>query len=141
MTGEQLVIRTFAASDQAEVVALWTTVFGDPQARNDPATVIRQKLAVQSELFFVACLHGKLVGTAMCGYDGHRGWIYTLAVAPAVRRRGIGTALVRRIETELAQRGCPKINLQVLESNAATTGFYEQLGYRVEPRISMGKVL
>jgi ribosomal protein S18 acetylase RimI-like enzyme len=103
--------------------------------------VIRHKLAVQRELFFVARLDGRLVGTVMGGYDGDRGWVYTLAVGPDVWRRGIGTALMRHVERELAVRGCPKVNLQVLASNAATVAFYEKLGYSVEERVSLGKLL
>ena len=87
-------IRPSHESDGADVIALREAVFGDPAAHNDPATVIRQKLAVQRDLFFVATLDDRLVGTIMGGYDGHRGWIYSLAVGPEVRRRGIGTALM-----------------------------------------------
>jgi ribosomal protein S18 acetylase RimI-like enzyme len=91
-------IRPFQESDEAEVIALWICVFGYPSPHNDPTTVIRHKLAVQRELFFVARLDGRLVGTVMGGYDGHRGWVYSLAVGPEVRRRGIGTALMRHVE-------------------------------------------
>jgi putative acetyltransferase len=136
-----LTIRPFAEADAEGVVALWTTVFAYPAPHNAPATVIRHKLALQRDLFFVAWLEGVLVGTVMGGYDGHRGWVYSLAVDPQARRRGIGTALMRHLEGELALRGCPKINLQVLASNAGTVEFYRKLGYSVEERISMGKLL
>jgi ribosomal protein S18 acetylase RimI-like enzyme len=82
-----------------------------------------------------------VAGTIMAGYDGHRGWLYSLAVAPEHRRRGIGSALVRHAEQELRKRGCLKINLQILEANAAVAAFYEALGYAVEPRVSLGKRL
>jgi ribosomal protein S18 acetylase RimI-like enzyme len=134
-------IRPFHESDTAVVIELWTNVFGYPQPRNDPARVIRDKLALQRELFFVAVIAGVPVGTVMGGYDGHRGWVYSLAVRPDVRRLGVGTALMNRVEEELARRGCPKVNLQVLATNAATVAFYTKLGYAVEERISMGKVL
>jgi ribosomal protein S18 acetylase RimI-like enzyme len=134
-------IRPFQESDEAEVIALWEIVFGYPSPHNDPATVIRHKLAVQRELFFVARLDGRLVGTVMGGYDGHRGWVYSLAVGPEMQRRGIGTALMQHVERELSDRGCPKVNLQVLASNAATVAYYEKLGYSVEDRVSMGKLL
>jgi ribosomal protein S18 acetylase RimI-like enzyme len=134
-------IRPFHESDEADVIALWEIVFGYPSPHNDPATVIGHKLAVQRELFFVARLDGRLIGTVMGGYDGHRGWVYSLAVVPEMRRRGIGTALMRHVERELAGRGCPKVNLQLLASNAATVAFYEKLGYSVEERVSMGKLL
>jgi ribosomal protein S18 acetylase RimI-like enzyme len=134
-------IRAFQESDEEQVTALWTAVFGYAAPHNQPAAVIRCKRAVQRDLFFVALLDGKLVGTVMGGYDGHRGWVYCLAVAPEARHRGIGTALVDHVETTLRARGCPKINLQVLASNTATVAFYEKLGYSVEERVSLGKVL
>jgi len=134
-------IRPFRESDEAGVIALWKCVFGYTESRNDPAAVIRQKLAFERELFFVAILDAAIVGTVMGGYDGHRGWIYSLAVSPQVRRQGIGRALMEHVERELRNRGCPKINLQIPASNAATVAFYESLGYTVEERISMGKVL
>src|SRR3954451_9575629 len=138
---KSLDIRPFHESDEAEVIALWEIVFGYPSPHNDPATVIRHKLAVQRELFLVARLDGRLVGTVMGGYDGHRGWVYSLAVAPEARRRGVGTALMRHVERELAARGCPKVNLQILVSNAGTVEFYKKLGYAIEERVSMGKIL
>jgi hypothetical protein len=134
-------IRVFDEADEPAVVALWKEVFAYPEPRNDPAAIIRRKLAAQRNLFFVAVADGKVAGTVMGGYDGHRGWIYSLAVDPAHRRQKLGTALIRHVEKALAERGCPKINLQVLPSNAAAIGFYEKLGYHVEERISMGKVL
>ena len=134
-------IRPFADNDTEETIALWRNVFAYPAPHNNPATVIQQKLAFQRELFFVAVIDGSVVGTVMGGYDGHRGWIYSLAVRPTEQRRGIGTALVKHIERELRRRGCPKINLQVLASNAGTVEFYKKLGYGVEERISMGKIM
>jgi hypothetical protein len=134
-------IRVFQESDEPAVVALWKHVFGYPEPRNDPATVIRQKMAVQRELFFVAVDEAKIVGTVMGGYDGHRGWIYSLAVDPAQHRRKVGTALIRHVENALAGHGALKINLQVLPTNSGAVEFYKKLGYRVEERISLGKVL
>jgi len=134
-------IRPFEQADEHNVVALWTAVLAYTAPHNDPASVIRHKLAVQRDLFFVAVLDGVVLGTVMGGYDGHRGWVYSLAVAPEARRRGVGTALMKHLEGELAKRGCPKVNLQVLSSNAGTVEFYRKLGYSVEERVSMGKLL
>jgi ribosomal protein S18 acetylase RimI-like enzyme len=116
-------------------------VFNYPTAHNQPDTSIRRKLAYQRELFFVAVQDGQVVGTVMGGYDGHRGWIYSLAVHPDCRCHGIGTALVCHVEQALRDRDCPKINLQLVASNAETVAFYQKLGYRVEDRISMGKIV
>ena len=80
-----------------------------------------------------------LIGTAMAGYDGHRGWLYAVAVLQSHQRHGIGTTLVREAETRLSAMGCNKINLQVRQSNTAVIAFYRSLGYEVEERVSMGK--
>ncbi|MGD9720531.1 MAG: GNAT family acetyltransferase [Pirellulales bacterium] len=136
-----MLIRPFKNTDRRAVVALWRSVFGYPQPHNNPELTIRKKLALQRKLFFVAIVDGTLAGTAMGGYDGHRGWIYSLAVVPERRRQGIGTALMRHVERALAELGCPKINLQALPGNDDAVALYERLGYRIEDRISMGKVL
>jgi ribosomal protein S18 acetylase RimI-like enzyme len=134
-------IRSYQESDERAVAALWREVFPNEPAHNHPETNIRRKLAVQRELFFVAEIDGQIVGTAMGGYDGHRGWVYSVAVKPGYRRRGIGSALMGEVERGLAAMGCPKLNLQVRASNEGVVGFYERLGYAVEERVSMGKRL
>jgi hypothetical protein len=138
---KMLKIRSYNKNDQKEVVALWREVFPGAPAWNHPETDIQRKMAVQRELFLVATLEDIVVGTAMAGYDGHRGWIYYLAVSPAHRRRGIGSALMNEVEARLAGIGCPKLNLQVRADNRAVVAFYKGLGYHVEERVSMGKRL
>ena len=134
-------IRSFQEADREGVVGLWRTVFPDAPARNDPLLDIQRKLSVQPELFLVALLGSTLVGSCMAGFDGHRGWVHLVAVAPGFRRRGVGAALMRRAEALLAEMGCPKLNLQVRVSSPDAVPFYESLGFQVEERISMGKVL
>ena len=134
-------IRPYAETDEAAVARLWREVFPDAPAWNRPESDITRKLSVQRELFLVATLEEELVGTAMGGYDGHRGWVYYVAVSPRRRREGIGRALMQRIEEELTRLGCPKLNLQVRASNHEVVAFYEELGYQVEERVSMGKRL
>jgi hypothetical protein len=136
-----MLIRPYKDSDQEAVTALWGEVLPGSAPHNDPALSIRKKLAVERDLFLVAILDEAVVGTLMGGYDGHRGWLYSLAVDSRHRRRGIGTALVRWMETALIERGCLKVNLQILASNAEVTAFYENLGFCVEERVSMGKRL
>ena len=99
------------------------------------------KVARDPGLFLVAVSDGRVVGTAMGGYDGHRGWIYSLAVEQNERRRGIGTALVRKVERKLRGLGCLKVNLQVMPGNKRVVEFYQGLGFSIEDRISMGKRL
>ena len=110
-------VRPYEQADEAAVAALWREVFPDEPAHNVPEEVIARKLEVQRELFFVAVEGGDVVGTAMAGYDGHRGWVYAVAVKPSHRRRGIGAALMARVEEGLRTTGCPKLNLQVRASN------------------------
>ena len=132
-------IRPFEEEDAPKVIALWNRVLADGSPHNDPALAIRKKTEVDDELFFVAEVDSRLVGTVMGGYDGHRGWIYALAVEPEHQRQGIGRALIAHLESALLERGCLKINLQVRASNESVIAFYEKLGYQVEERVSMGK--
>jgi len=134
-------IRRYRSSDERAVAALWREVFPDAPAWNDPESDIARKLEVQPELFFVAEERDNLAGTAMAGFDGHRGWVYYVAVDPSHQRRGIGKALMRRVEEALAERGCLKLNLQIRSSNQTVKEFYQSLGYEVEDRISMSKRL
>jgi ribosomal protein S18 acetylase RimI-like enzyme len=134
-------IRPYREPDKCAVVTLWKQVLADAAAHNDPETVITKKALVEDGLFFVAIVDDAVVGTVMGGYDGHRGWIYTVAVSPALRRRGIGTALVNRMETVLRELGCLKVNLQVRMRNREVVRFYEKLGFNVEEIISLGKRL
>jgi len=73
-----------------QVIVLWKAVFGYEAAHDRPALVIDKKLEVEDDLFFVALIDDKIIGTIMAGYDGHRGWIYSVAVHPEHRKQGIG---------------------------------------------------
>ena len=123
------------------VRALWEEAFPDDPPHNRAGIAIPAKLAIQPELLLVALDNGAVVGTAMAGYDGHRGWLYSIAVRRTHRRCGIGTLLVREAERRLAQLGCNKVNLQLRAENAAVAAFYRRLGYAAEERVSMGKRL
>jgi ribosomal protein S18 acetylase RimI-like enzyme len=136
-----LEIRAYQEVDRVGVIELWREIFQYPGTHNDPAESLRRKLAVDPGLLIVAVDEGHVVGTVMGGYDGHRGWIYSVAVATSRRREGIGSALMKAAEAALTARDCPKINLQVSASNSQVVAFYESLGWRVEERLSMGKRL
>ena len=133
-------IREYHSNDHDSVVALWNLVFPYSTGHNEPSGAIERKLALDDHLFFVATDKDRIIGTVVAGYDGHRGWIYSLAVAPESRRRGVGSQLVQRAEQELVKRGCPKINLQVRADNQQVVAFYESIGFVTEARISMGKI-
>ncbi|SFH48938.1 Ribosomal protein S18 acetylase RimI [Pseudomonas syringae] len=121
------------------VIQLWKTVFNDDMPHNLPDLSIDKKRAVDDHLFFVALADDQVVGTLLAGYDGHRGWLYSVAVDPQQRGNGLGTRLVRHAEKALADLGCVKINLQIHTFNESVQAFYRTLGYTPELIISMGK--
>jgi ribosomal protein S18 acetylase RimI-like enzyme len=133
-----MLIRAYQSQDQDRVLALWE-LCGLTKPWNDPRKDVSRKLAVQPELFFVLELEGVVQATVMAGYDGHRGWMNYLAVDPALRKRGLGRALVAHAERALLVLGCPKLNLQVRSSNADVIEFYRRLGYVQDDVISLGK--
>ena len=139
-TRPALEIRPYREPDREALLALWreerltfrnvpverelTLCLGAPQAR-----------------LFVGYEGQRIVGSIMCGYDGHRGWIYRAVTHRDHRRRGLARQMVARAEAWLAERGAPKINLQIDGANASAQAFWERVGFVVEPRISMGKRL
>lgn len=127
------------AVHRTQVVALWNSVFGYDAPHNKPSLAIDKKVEANDGLLFLALDRDSVVGTIMAGYDGHRGWIYSVAVAPSYRRRGIGARLVSFAEKALTAKGCVKINLQIMEGNESVAAFYSSLGFSVEKRVSMGK--
>ena len=113
-----------------EVIELWVNVFGYETAHDEPSLVIHRKKEMKDGLFFVSLsTEGKVTGTVIGGYDGHRGWIYSLSVSPNLQRSGIGTALINHAEAALESKGYMKINLQIMEGNAKNQAFYETVGY------------
>jgi ribosomal protein S18 acetylase RimI-like enzyme len=137
-----MMIRPYEPTDESAVIDLWC-LCGLTRAWNDPRRDISRKIAIQPEMFLVAIAQatGALVGTVMAGYEGHRGWINYLAVAPEFRRQGIARSLMSEAEKRLHIAGCPKINLQVRASNAEVVAFYRAIGFEVDAVISMGKRL
>jgi ribosomal protein S18 acetylase RimI-like enzyme len=133
-------IRSFRPADEATVIALWVEC-GLTRPWNDPRKDIARKLAVQPELFLVGLTDGAVMASVMAGYEGHRGWMNYLAVAPGFRGRGLGRLLVLEVERLLLERGCPKVNLQVRATNPEAVAFYRRLGYAQDESISLGKRL
>jgi len=132
-----MLIRRYQPIDRQPVIDLWTSVFNDKQPHNSPARMIDAKLAVD-DLIFVALLDTQVVGSCMAGYDGHRGWLYAVAVVPQYRRNGTGAALVKEAIAALNSLGCIKINLQIRSHNRHVADFYQALGFNIEDRLSMG---
>lgn len=133
-------IRPFEAADTDAVIALWETC-ALTRPWNNPSLDIQRKSALNDGLFLVAEKHGQITGTVMAGYEGHRGWINYLAVAPEVRHGGLGKLLMLDVEARLLELGCPKINLQIRYGNDAVIAFYEAIGFSTDACVSMGKRL
>ncbi|EON17368.1 hypothetical protein ASL20_22895 [Cupriavidus necator] len=135
-----MLIRPFRPEDQSCVIALWQAC-GLTRPWNDPQRDIARKLTEQPELFLVGDIDGRPVATAMVGFDGHRGWVYYLAVQPDLQAKGYGRMLMAHAEQLLIERGCPKINLLVRAGNRAVIDFYDKLGYAPDEVVSLGKRL
>lgn len=136
-----MTFQPYHAERFAGVDALWREVFPDDPPWNQAQFAIPAKLAVQPELFLLALDDEQVVGTVMGGYDGHRGWVYALAVKPDHRQQGIATELMTQLEVRLLALGCRKLNLQVRAGNTQVLALYQRLGYVLEDRISLGKRL
>ena len=140
MEREKLHIRPYQDRDEKDVIELWHN-FNLVVPWNDPKLDIERKLQVNPDLFLVGLIEGKVIATAMGGYEGHRGWINYLAVSPEIRQKGVGQQMVEEVEAKLRKLGCPKINIQVRSSNQDVIEFYGKVGFSVDDVISMGKRL
>ncbi len=133
-------VRQFGPADESDVIRLWTDC-GLVRPWNDPRRDIARKLTEQPELFLVGEQDGTVMATVMAGFDGHRGWLYYLAVDPAHRGQSHGVTLVRTAEQLLLQRGCPKVNLMVRSDNDAVIEFYRHLDYKVDEVVVLSRRL
>ncbi len=135
-----LEIRQFCDGDESVVIRLWQDCkLVVPW--NDPQKDIQRKLDAGADLFLVGEYDSLLVASVMGGYDGHRGWVYYLAVAPMFRNRGFARAMMVEMENRLVAQGCPKINLLVRNTNAEVMELYRSLGYSIDQTVSLGKRL
>ncbi len=140
MANPEASIRPYADGDFDAVAALWQAS-GLTVPYNDPAADIAFCRTSPNAELFVTEIGGAIVASAMAGHDGHRGWLYYVAVDPAHRGASLARAIVRHGEAWLAGLGVRKVNLQIRESNTAVQGFYERIGYVNEPRINMSRWL
>jgi ribosomal protein S18 acetylase RimI-like enzyme len=137
---DNFLIDTYRDRDRAELIALWQDCkLIVPW--NNPVADIERKTRDSPEMFFCGRLDARLVASCMAGYDGHRGWIYYLAVLPACQRQGLAARMVEHAETRLRERGCAKIDLMVRDSNQAVIDFYQAIGYRQDPVVVLSKRL
>lgn len=143
----KLTIRCFSLADQQAVIDLWQRC-DLLRPWNDPVKDISRKMVNSPTDFLVGEYpiskgddQVEIVAAAMAGYEGHRGWVNYLAVDPALQGHGFGRDMMDHIEQMLVDRGCPKINLQVRETNTAVLAFYKAIGYEVDAAVSLGKRL
>ncbi|KMO10610.1 GNAT family acetyltransferase [Methylobacterium platani] len=133
-------IRAIEDADVPAVIALWHAA-GVARPWNDPATDIAFARRGPHGTVLVAEAEGRIVGTAMAGEDGHRGWLYYVAVDPGHQGGGLGRAMVEAGEAWLAARGVWKVQLLVRRGNEAVLGFYDHLGYRDTTAVCLQKVI
>jgi ribosomal protein S18 acetylase RimI-like enzyme len=133
-------LRPYRDTDESAVVALWQAC-GLTRPWNPPSADIALLRGSGHGEILVATQAGDVTGSVMVGHDGHRGWIYYLAVAPTHRRDGLGGQLMRAAEAWLQRRGIRKVELMIRQSNTAVTEFYARLGYREEPVTVMSRWL
>ena len=136
-------IVAYQASHFDGIKLLWRQAFPSNAPKDAAELSFPANLSMQPDLFLVAIDRDIVVGSAVAsiiaGYDGHRGWLYAVAVLQSHQRQGIATALVREAENRLIALGCKKINLHVRTSDTPVIKFYQSLGYEVEENVSMGK--
>jgi ribosomal protein S18 acetylase RimI-like enzyme len=130
-------VRSAVPEEGAVVAAIWEAC-GLTVPYNDPAADFRFALGKPNSDVLVT---EDLSGSVMVGHDGHRGWIYYLAVRPDRQRQGLGRVLVAAAEQWLSQRGVAKLNLMVREHNHGVAAFYQKLGFELMPRINLQKWL
>jgi ribosomal protein S18 acetylase RimI-like enzyme len=130
-------VRPYQPPDRAAVIRLWHDC-GLVRPWNDPEADIDLKMEAQPDLFLVGEMDGRVVASTMAGYDGHRGWLYSVAVSPSCRKRGFGRQIVMAAVEKLRALGCRKVNLQVRASNLEVVAFYERIGFRSDDVIGLG---
>jgi ribosomal protein S18 acetylase RimI-like enzyme len=135
-----MIIRTYTSEDEIQVIRLWAEC-GLVVPHNNPLQDIERKLRVNPEWFLVGEAGNQIIATCMAGYEGHRGWINYLAIAPSQRGKKLATEMMEKAEQLLRAKGCPKINLQIRSANRRVVEFYQSLGYKIDETISMGKRL
>ena len=135
-----MIVRQFKAQDTDQVVALWQEC-ELTRPWNNPLLDIERKQQQDDSLFLVGELDNHLIASVMGGYDGHRGWMYYLAVSPKHQRCGYARELISHLEQKLIALGCPKLNLQIRPDNIAVQEFYHEIGFTEDATVSLGKRL
>ena len=136
--GLEVVSATMA--DRTATIALWQAA-GLTRPWNDPEKDFDLACGGATSDVLLARDGEALAGSVMVGFDGHRGWVYYLAVDPARRGEGIGRAMMQSAEQWLRDRDCPKIQLMVRSDNTTAKGFYSAIGYEEQAVVTIGRRL
>lgn len=128
------------SDDAAAVIALWQSC-GLTRPWNDPAADYARAVSAEHSDILLMRAGDAIAASVMVGEDGHRGWVYYLAVAPGRRRAGLGARMMKAAEDWLRARGVPKIQLMVREGNEEALAFYAALGLERQPVITVGRFL
>jgi len=140
MPSTNLSIAEITDTDVPDVIALWQAC-GLTRPWNDPAADIALARRGPSSTVLVGRHEDAIVATAMVGHDGHRGWVYYVAVDPDSQGQGLGRTIMAAVEDWLRQAGVPKLQLLVRRENAKASGFYQSLGYEESTSVMLAKWL
>jgi hypothetical protein len=135
-----LEFRPIGDGEVEDVVALWARC-GLTRPWNDAVKDIAFARAGANSEVLLARFDGEIAASVMVGHDGHRGTVYYVSVDPARQGRGFGRQVMAAAEAWLQERGIWKLNLLLRADNDKVRGFYEALGYEVEPRLCMARKL
>ena len=133
-------IKKYNDTHRAGLIALWESSFPNNPEHDEPNLMLDMKQKVD-DLIFVAIDNGNISGSCIAGFDGHRGYLYSVAVSQNSRNSGVGKKLVTHAIEELKQLGCLKVNLHIRPTNTEVAEFYKSLGFEIEERICMGKLI
>jgi ribosomal protein S18 acetylase RimI-like enzyme len=127
-------------ADVPHVVGLWQRC-GLTRPWNDPSSDIAFARRGPSSTILIGRTGDAIAATAMVGHDGHRGWVYYVAVDPVAQKQGLGRAIMAAAEDWLRQQGIAKVMLMVRPDNRQVQAFYETLGYDEQKRVIYSKWL
>ena len=130
--------RDLGPGDRAAAITLWEAC-GLTVPWNDPGTDFDRAISNETSKIIGGFNRKELIATVMTGYEGHRGWLYYVAVAPEYRRSGIAKQLIDAAEAWLKSLGAPKVMLMVRTGNTGADALYQALGYEVSDVTTYGK--
>ena len=128
-------IRNVQKEDISYILQLWQE-FGEHRSWLDTPQALDRRLENQADLFLVAEIEGKIVGSVMGSYDGRFAFLARLVVVPGYRRRGIATKLIEELERRLRDKGATQASLLIEQDNHLAMSIYEKQGYELFESVS-----